>query len=168
MLVSQSRFCRSLFGSVNEDLLYEVCYLRLSRGSGFFLLYPVNNVYHSLYHSFLEYSFSLYHSLASRLQIIPQLTPLPALSHRLSLPDFDERLVPPVSSVLLHCSLSVSSLSRRARSGVETDFVLLRGDPDRNRFRTRITTTRWLLGYIWIWCRWCRHRFCFPYSQAWP
>ena len=55
--------------------------------------------------------------------------------HCLSLPDFDERLVPPVSSVLLHCSLSVSSLSRRARSGVETGFVLLRGGPDRNRFR---------------------------------
>ena len=81
MLFSQSRFCRSLFGSVNEDLLYEVCYLRLSRGSGFFLFYPVNNVYHSLYHSFLEYSFSLYHSLASRLQIIPQLTLLSASSH---------------------------------------------------------------------------------------
>ena len=55
--------------------------------------------------------------------------------HCLPLPDFDERLVPPVSSVLLHCSLSVSGLSRRARSGVETDFVLLRGGPDRNRFR---------------------------------
>ena len=55
--------------------------------------------------------------------------------HRLSLPDFDERLVPPVSSVLLHCSLSVSSLTRRVRSGVETDFAPIWGGPDRNRFR---------------------------------
>ena len=55
--------------------------------------------------------------------------------HRLSLPDFDERLVPPVSSVPLHCSLSVSSLARRARSGVETDFAPIWGGPDRNRFR---------------------------------
>ena len=61
--------------------------------------------------------------------------------HRLSLPDFDERLVPPVSSVPLHCSLSVSSLARRARSGVETDFALLRGGPDRNRFRNLWITT---------------------------
>ena len=36
--------------------------------------------FHSLYHSFLEYSFSLYHSFASRLQIIPQLTLLSASS----------------------------------------------------------------------------------------
>ena len=88
--------------------------------------------------------------------------------HCLSLPDFDERLVPPVSSVLLHCSLSVSSLSRQARSGVETDFVLLRGGPDRNRVRTRTTTTRWLLGYVWVWCRWCRHRFRSSLGSTWP
>ena len=142
MLVSQSRFCRSLFGSVNENLLYEVCYLRLSRGSGTFLFYPVNNVYHSLYHS-------LYHSFPDTVILISQscfsssdhtavdsaLCFVTLRRHCLSLPDFDERLVPPVSSVLLHCSLSVSSLSRRARSGVETGFVLLRGGPDRNRFR---------------------------------
>ena len=113
MLVSQSRFCRSLFGSVNENLLYEVCYLRLSRGSGTFLFYPVNNVYHSLYHS-------LYHSFPDTVILISQscfsssdytavdsaLRFVTLRRHSLSLPDFDERLVPPVSSVLLHCSLS--------------------------------------------------------------
>ena len=88
--------------------------------------------------------------------------------HCLSLPDFDERLVPPVSSVLLHCSLSYLASSRRARSGVETDFVPLRGGPDRNRVRTRITTTRWLLGYVWVWCRWCQHRFRSSLGSTWP
>ena len=152
-----------------------MCYLRLSRGSGTFLFYPVNNVYHSLYHS-------LYHSFPDTVILISQscfsssdhtavdsaLCFVTLRRHCLSLPDFDERLVPPVSSVLLHCSLSVSSLSRRARSGVETDFVLLRGDPDRNRVRTRATTTRWLLGYVWVWCRWCRHRFRSSLDLTWP
>ena len=156
MLVSQSRFCRSLFGSVNENLLYEVCYLRLSRGSGIFLFNPMNNVYHSLYHSlyhsFLEYSFSDITVLLVRLQIIPQLTSLSASSHYagtvfrfqipMSVSSRPSRLYCFTAACLFLASLVGHDLVSKPVSFCLEEVLIVTG------FVIPVTTTRWLLGYV--------------------
>ena len=165
LLVSQSRFCRSLFWLSKREpvirgvLLTTLPWVRIlsvlsseQRLSQFYITVYITVSWNTVF---------LYITvLLSRLQIIPQLTLLSASSHyagtvfrfqiSMSVSSRPSRLCRFTAAYLFLASLVGHDLVSKPIS------LRYRGGPDRNRFRNLwITTTWWFLGYVRIWCRWC-------------